>query len=252
MPLCLGASGSVRTNVSSTSASWAPDVHTFCPLTTKSSPSRTGAGAQRRQVGAGARLAHAERRGHLGPQDRHRPPLLLLGGAERDQRRGDDADALRVEAVVDASSRTAPRCGRTAAATVALRPPNSGGLPGSSQPLSNISRCQRRAHSGTWLTRPRPLQRLAPPTAGARRGTPTNSARNSSTSASKVSCTALPAGSKIWKDYCYQQNENTILIVRKLQSLTRWPRGGRGPQWQGVLRYSQSMFSPIGQHPSRR
>ena len=35
MPLCFGASGSVRTKVSSTSASWAPEVHTFCPLTTK-------------------------------------------------------------------------------------------------------------------------------------------------------------------------------------------------------------------------
>ena len=41
MPLCLGAFGSVRTNVSSTSASWAPDVHTFWPLTTKWSPSST-------------------------------------------------------------------------------------------------------------------------------------------------------------------------------------------------------------------
>ena len=41
MPLCFGASGSVRTNVSSTSASCAPEVHTFWPLTTKWSPSRT-------------------------------------------------------------------------------------------------------------------------------------------------------------------------------------------------------------------
>ncbi len=41
MPLCLGASGSVRTKVSSTSESCAPEVHTFCPLTTKWSPSRT-------------------------------------------------------------------------------------------------------------------------------------------------------------------------------------------------------------------
>ena len=41
MPLCLGALGSVRTKVRSTSASWAPDVHTFCPFTTKSSPSTT-------------------------------------------------------------------------------------------------------------------------------------------------------------------------------------------------------------------
>ncbi|CNG99657.1 Uncharacterised protein [Mycobacterium tuberculosis] len=41
IPLCFGASGSVRTNVKSTSAWWAPDVHTFCPLTTKWSPSST-------------------------------------------------------------------------------------------------------------------------------------------------------------------------------------------------------------------
>ena len=41
MPLCFGADGSVRTKVSSTSASWAPDVQTFCPLTTKWSPSNT-------------------------------------------------------------------------------------------------------------------------------------------------------------------------------------------------------------------
>ena len=41
MPLCLGASGSVRTNASSTSASWAPEVQTFWPLTMKRSPSTT-------------------------------------------------------------------------------------------------------------------------------------------------------------------------------------------------------------------
>lgn len=41
MPLCFGAFGSVRTNVSNTSASWAPEVHTFWPLTTKWSPSST-------------------------------------------------------------------------------------------------------------------------------------------------------------------------------------------------------------------
>ena len=41
MPLCFGASGSVRTKVRITSASWAPEVHTFWPLTTKRSPSRS-------------------------------------------------------------------------------------------------------------------------------------------------------------------------------------------------------------------
>ena len=105
MPLCLGASGSVRTKASNTSASCAPDVHTFCPLTTKWSPSRHRPRPQGRQVGAGARFAHPERRGDLRPQDRHRPLLLLLAGAERDQRGGNNADALRVVALVDPSSR---------------------------------------------------------------------------------------------------------------------------------------------------
>src|SRR5258705_14013131 len=79
----------------------------------------------------------------------------------------------------------------------------------------------------------------------------TKSARKASTSASKVSCTALP-GEENLKDFCYLQNGNTILMMRKLQSLTREPRGGRGPQWQGVLRYSQCMISLIGLDPSRR
>ncbi len=33
---------------------------------------------------------------------------------------------------------------------VALRPPYSGGQPGTSQPLSKSLRCQARAHSGMW------------------------------------------------------------------------------------------------------
>ena len=40
-PRCLGWSGSVRQMTSPMSARWAKDVHTFCPLTTHSSPSRT-------------------------------------------------------------------------------------------------------------------------------------------------------------------------------------------------------------------
>ena len=61
MPLCFGASGSVRTKVSSTSAWCAPDVHTFCPLTTKWSPSRTA------RVAAPARSEPAP--GSLMPSD---------------------------------------------------------------------------------------------------------------------------------------------------------------------------------------
>src|SRR4029077_7568664 len=131
-----------------------------------------------------------------------------------------------------------------------FRPPNSGGYPGSSQPLSNISRCQLRAHAGMWLL---DLDRSNAAASEGRCSSrnATRSARKASTSASKVSCTALP-GEENLKDFCYLQNENTILMMRKLKSLTREPRGGRGPQWQGFLRYSQFMFSPVGLHPSRR
>ena len=41
MPRCFGASGSVRTSRIARSACRAPDVHTFWPFTTSSSPSRS-------------------------------------------------------------------------------------------------------------------------------------------------------------------------------------------------------------------
>ena len=41
MPLCFGASGLVRATSIPRSATWPPEVHTFWPLTTHSSPSRT-------------------------------------------------------------------------------------------------------------------------------------------------------------------------------------------------------------------
>ena len=163
-----------------TSASWAPDVHTFCPLTTKWSPSRTARGSQAGQVGAGSGLAHAQRGGHLGAQDRHRPPLLLLLGAERQQRRGDDPDALRVEGVVDPPARQFLLVDELLEQR-ALRPPNSGGLPGSSQPASNCSRCQRRAHSGTCDVDRDRSAGLRLSWAGVSSRNRTNSARNAST-----------------------------------------------------------------------
>ena len=57
MPLCLGASGSVRATSMPRSAMWASVFHTFCPVMTHSSPSRTALARQAGQVGAGARLA---------------------------------------------------------------------------------------------------------------------------------------------------------------------------------------------------
>src|SRR6201996_4399233 len=74
--------------------------------------------------------------------------------------------------------------------TVALRPPNSGGCAGNSHPLSNSSRCQSRAHCGICETdRGRSSVSLAGGRFSSRKAE--NSARNSSTSESKVSCTVF-------------------------------------------------------------
>src|SRR6476646_8109970 len=71
--------------------------------------------------------------------------------------------------------------------TVALRPPNSGGWAGSSQPLSNSSRCQSRAHCGMCDTeRGRSSVSAGEGRCSSRNAE--NSARNCSTSESKVSC----------------------------------------------------------------
>src|ERR1700742_1786918 len=71
--------------------------------------------------------------------------------------------------------------------TVALRPPNSGGWAGNSQPLSNSSRCHLRAHCGICETeRGRSSVSASDGRCSSRNAE--NSARNSSTSESKVSC----------------------------------------------------------------
>src|SRR4029077_20940058 len=75
--------------------------------------------------------------------------------------------------------------------TVALRPPNSGGWAGSSQPLSNSNRCQSRAHCGMCDT-DRGRSRVTASDGRLSSRNAENSARNSSTSESKVSCTATP------------------------------------------------------------
>src|ERR1700730_4950362 len=79
--------------------------------------------------------------------------------------------------------------------TVALRPPNSGGWLGSSQPLSKSSRCQSRAHCGMCDTdRGRSSVSLASGRFSSRNAA--NSARNASTSGSKVSCTVFLCDSR--------------------------------------------------------
>ncbi len=104
MPLCLGASGSVRTNVEQEVGVVGARGPHLLAVDDEVVAVTHRAGAQRREVRTGARLAHPKGSGHLAPQHGHRPAMLLLIGAERNQRRRNDVDALRVEAVVDASS----------------------------------------------------------------------------------------------------------------------------------------------------
>ena len=100
MPRCLGSPGSVRATRIANRALCAPEVHTFCPLTTQSSPSRTARVPSAGQVGAGARLAEELAPDLLaGPQRTQEAPLLLVGAVGQDRRRGHaepDADALGV------------------------------------------------------------------------------------------------------------------------------------------------------------
>ena len=179
MPLCFGASGLVRTNVRRTSESWAPEVHTFCPLTTKSSPSRTAV------VRRPARSEPAP--GSLIPSDAVISPRKI-GTAHRCFCSGEpnaSSDAAMIPTpcglqdwvtrLRDSSSRCTNCC-----RSVALRPPNSGGLPGNSHPWSNCSRCQRRDHSGMCaVDRDRSVASASGGRCSSRKAT--NSARKAST-----------------------------------------------------------------------
>ena len=68
---------------------WASDVHTFWPLITHSSPSRRGLGRHVGEVGAGVGLGVALAPQLLDRADPRQEALLLLVGAERDQRRAE-------------------------------------------------------------------------------------------------------------------------------------------------------------------
>ena len=219
------------------------------PVDHEAVPVAVGTGAQRSQIGAGTGLAHAKRRRQLGAQDRHRPPPLLLRRSERDQRRGDDADALRVEREIDASA------GQLLLMDILLQqrgvsPTELRWVSGQQPAVVEHQPLPAARPSRDMAARSRPLQRLR-----LRRQVLVEEGHELCAEGLDVSVEGQlhgAPGEENSKDYCYLQNENTILMMRKLQSLTREPRGGRGPQWQGVLRYSQCMFSLIGLDPSRR
>ena len=105
MPLCFGCSGSVRTITMPKRARCASVVHTFWPLTTHSSPSRTVRVERPADVGARAGLAE-----HLAPdllagEQRAQVAALLLVAAVGHDRR-------RAHAVTDRVAAVRERCAR--------------------------------------------------------------------------------------------------------------------------------------------
>ena len=147
-PLCFGASGSVRTKVKMMSASWAPDVHTFWPLTTNSSPSSTArVRSPARSLPAfgslipSAAVISARRIGTAQRCFCSGVPNIRIDGAMIPRPCGLKLWYTRRRI----SSSSITNCSSSGA----LRPPNSGGWPGSSQPASNIAAWNARAHGGT-------------------------------------------------------------------------------------------------------
>ena len=96
-PSRLGTSGSVRARSTAKSARWAHVVHTFWPVTTQSSPSRSARVRKRREVGAGAGLAEQLAPHLLVAHDRREEPPALLLGAVREQRRRREVEPERVQ-----------------------------------------------------------------------------------------------------------------------------------------------------------
>ena len=79
MPRCFGTSGFVRARRIAKSHRCAFDVHTFWPLTTNSSPSRTGARREVREIAARARFAEQLAPRLVGAQERAEVARPLLG-----------------------------------------------------------------------------------------------------------------------------------------------------------------------------
>ena len=80
MPLCLGASGLVRTVAKPLPATWAPLVHTFWPLTSQPPSTRVPRVLMPGGVGAGVGLAEQLAPDHvLVERGRHPPRHLVVG-----------------------------------------------------------------------------------------------------------------------------------------------------------------------------
>ena len=93
MPAWRGASGSVRARRIPRSATRPFEHHTFWPVTTQSSPSRSARVRQAGQVAAGAGLGEELAPHLVGLEDPAQVGLLLLGGAEGEDRSAGEHDA---------------------------------------------------------------------------------------------------------------------------------------------------------------
>ena len=81
IPLCLGTDGSVRASRMPKSAMWAPEFHTFWPVTTYCVAIELGLGGQCGQVAPGARFTEELGPPLVAPQQGLQVALLLLVGA---------------------------------------------------------------------------------------------------------------------------------------------------------------------------
>ena len=139
------------------SATWASDVHTFCPSMTHSSPSSSALVGDVGEVGAGAGLGVALAPELVDGEDPRQEALLLLRGAERDQRR---AEQLLAEVVdpAGASARAYSSWKITCCTSGSPRPPCSSGQPMQVQPAAARCRSQASRSSKRLVLAARPAQ----------------------------------------------------------------------------------------------
>ena len=101
IPLCLGASGSVRANRIPQSDRWADEFHTFCPFTTNSSPSRSALVERFARSDPSARLTEQLAPHHVAPQHGREMAGSLHVGAEVPDGRPGQGDARGEKAAGD-------------------------------------------------------------------------------------------------------------------------------------------------------
>ena len=149
MPWCRLESGSVRASRMAQSAVAAPLVHTFCPVTTHSSPSRT---ARVRRLARSDPASGSENSWH------HRWSPWRMAGRNRRCCSG-VPNAISVGPTIRAATwngpaGTAKRVSSSRTMRASLddrpRPPSSAGQVGTLQPPSASVRCQARAVAANW------------------------------------------------------------------------------------------------------